>query len=326
MGWSHIGGPADEVFDAPAPYDPTSVLYKTEPNANNPNITGDVSIFTPGAGWQRIGGPGSMFAVSINSLWGLTPNKDAIYTRPVLRDAYGPQGWQQVGGPANTIIAGSGDIALLTAQGSGLLLMYSASPSSWPQIGYPGYMFAVSRSVSYASPLPYIYGVTQNQMDIWRLLADQPAVFLVGRPWERITLDNQLGRVDGSGRVISRIRSIIAGETGLYADVEVTSERFRISGNVYQYGETPGDWTQIGSRLGELAIALAPHGAIQVEMLYSFTRNDGRLRRYTGTASNWEIIDQPNDFGSRRIHRIFSGHGRILVTLSDDDLWQYTQN
>ena len=61
MGWSHIGGPAEEVYDAPL--DEQAVLYKTEPN------TGNISILTPHDGWRIIGGSGSMSAVSQASRW-----------------------------------------------------------------------------------------------------------------------------------------------------------------------------------------------------------------------------------------------------------------
>lgn len=332
MGWHHIGGIADEVYDArQLIFLGSSVLYKTAPYPENPSITGDVAFYVPNEGWRTIGGPGSMFAVNDVALWGLTPNKDAIFARFVSSDAFGPQGWERVSGPADTIIAGGGYIALYTHAENGDLYIYDSSVPvrRWLKIGGAGHMFAISNpeTQGYYNLRPvYVYGVSSNQMNILRLRVDEKAdqrrlEELVGHPWERLTRDNQLGSMTGAGLVLSRISSIIAGATDLYAEVELLHRGFPPPRNIYRYEGTASNWTQIGTRLGNLAIERTKADIGRVEMLYSLGPTDMKLRRYTGTGTNWQEIRPPF---FQAIQRIFSGNQRILVTLLDGDLWQYS--
>lgn len=311
MGWSWIGGPAGEVFDSlQDPHNP--ILYKTDPS-EDPNVTGDVFVFTPPRGWQRIGNPGAMFVVNSIGLYGLTLNKDAIFERRWYAPPARP-GWEQRGGAANTIIAGDGDILLYTKQNSGDLYLLPRDE----KIGGPGYMFAVSAAGRYGYN---IYGVTPEQTQIWRYR--EPMV------WEHLTTGNplQVSGLDGNGSG-TRINSISAGVATLYAVVETVDRRIPVSSKIYLRYEGSEEWTQIGSGQGvvQLAIQCEVPYSESMDVAYSFTPTDGKLRRYTG--STWQVVNPPVSRGALAnwdIQRLFSGYGRILVTLADADLWQYSR-
>jgi hypothetical protein len=89
--WRNFGGPAARIFAGGY-----SVL------ATNPQ-TGDVycrGVY--GASWDKIGGPGADFQIADRAdpeIFGLTPNRDAVYVWT------GGQSWMRIGGPAAVIAA-----------------------------------------------------------------------------------------------------------------------------------------------------------------------------------------------------------------------------
>lgn len=89
--WRNFGGPAGRLYAGGG-----SVL------ATNPQ-TGDVyNRDVYGRSWSKIGGPGADFQIADRSdpeIFGLTPNRDAVYLWT------GGQSWTRIGGPAAVIAA-----------------------------------------------------------------------------------------------------------------------------------------------------------------------------------------------------------------------------
>lgn len=88
--------------------------------------------------WQHIGGPGAMFAVTADSVYGLNPNKSGVYRY----DGHGTS-WTHVGNAAGEIYGGSWGL-VATNPTNGNLFRYLGSPHNWQHIGGPGAMFAVA--------------------------------------------------------------------------------------------------------------------------------------------------------------------------------------
>jgi hypothetical protein len=64
--WDRVGGPAADIYGG-------SFLLATSPSS------GDVSEYQGETNWLRIGGPGAEFVSDADSIYGLTPNRTAIY-------------------------------------------------------------------------------------------------------------------------------------------------------------------------------------------------------------------------------------------------------
>jgi hypothetical protein len=92
--WTQIGGPAGQIYGgswgvlATNPSNGELFAYQYHDPSDNPEP----------ASWNHIGGPGSSFAVGYYTVYGLTPDKSAVW-----RYDDGP--WTKVGGPADSIVA-----------------------------------------------------------------------------------------------------------------------------------------------------------------------------------------------------------------------------
>lgn len=94
--WTSLGGPGKDA-SAGKIYAGGSRFYATHKG------TGDIYLYKQAKIWEKIGGPGFMFAVDQFSgkLYRLSPSKDKV---EVWTDKTGI--WDQVGGPAESIFAG----------------------------------------------------------------------------------------------------------------------------------------------------------------------------------------------------------------------------
>jgi hypothetical protein len=84
-----IGGPAAEIYGG------EWGLVATDPTSGN------LWHYREGTNdWEEIGGPGAQFAVTRNTVYGLTPDKQGVF-----RYDGTPFSWRGVGGPADSIYA-----------------------------------------------------------------------------------------------------------------------------------------------------------------------------------------------------------------------------
>ncbi|MEV5238726.1 twin-arginine translocation signal domain-containing protein [Streptomyces cinnamoneus] len=123
-----------------------------------------------GAAWDRIGGPGAMFAVTAEGFYGLTPTRNAVYRY----DGTGTS-WTQVGTGASRIFGGTWGL-VANDPTTGALFQYLGSPHKWRQIGTEGATFAVTDES--------VYGLTPDQKRVYRYDGD-------GMNWTRIGNDAQ---------------------------------------------------------------------------------------------------------------------------------------
>ncbi|MFC7266060.1 hypothetical protein [Streptomyces lutosisoli] len=134
--WTQIGGPAGQIYGG------GWGLVATNPNS------GDLFQYLNGP-WRQIGGPGASFAVTNDSVYGLStnPSGGGVYR-------YDGQGtsWTKIGGPAGQIYGGDWGLAA-TNPDSGDLFGFQyvspednpdISPGIWRQVGGPGAAFSVS--------------------------------------------------------------------------------------------------------------------------------------------------------------------------------------
>ncbi|CAM5656745.1 Tachylectin 2 domain-containing protein OS=Streptomyces aurantiogriseus OX=66870 GN=GCM10010251_93900 PE=4 SV=1 [Streptomyces aurantiogriseus] len=131
--WTRIGGAAGEIYGGPWG------LVATDPN------TGALFRYNNGS-WAQIGGAGASFAVTGDSVYGLTPSRDAVYR-------YDGQGtsWSKIGTAAGRIWGGLWGL-IATDPSTGALFGYQYhspddnpdEPPTWRQIGGPGFDFSVS--------------------------------------------------------------------------------------------------------------------------------------------------------------------------------------
>lgn len=103
--------------------------------------------------WFRIGGPGASFAVTAESVYGLTPDKRAVW-----RYDGTAMSWTQVGTGATEIFGGIWGL-VATHPTTGALFHYLGSPFKWEQIGGPGASFVVIDSV---------YAISPDLSSVWR--------------------------------------------------------------------------------------------------------------------------------------------------------------
>ncbi|MFE4588715.1 M64 family metallopeptidase [Streptomyces laurentii] len=91
--WTRVGGPAGHLFTG----DWGRGLVATNPD------NGDLYTYmgTPDS-WRYTGGAGASFAVATDTVYGLSPGSDAVYSF----DGFGSS-WTRVGGPAYSIAAGN---------------------------------------------------------------------------------------------------------------------------------------------------------------------------------------------------------------------------
>lgn len=121
--WTQVGGPAGTLYAG------SHKLLATHPQS------GDVYLYGNWPDkWERIGGPGTSFAISDRGIYGLNPSGVVQWNG---------ESWHQIGGPAATISAGN-DGLVATHPDNGDVYRYGGSPMDWSKIGGPGTSFAVS--------------------------------------------------------------------------------------------------------------------------------------------------------------------------------------
>jgi hypothetical protein len=96
--------------------------------------------------WERIGGPGSQFAVNTIGVFGLAPDGSSVFQWCGEGSAWGDGkacAWQKVRDTAGTIVAGSNTL-LATDLSTGDIFRYLNGGTAWERIGGPGRTFVVN--------------------------------------------------------------------------------------------------------------------------------------------------------------------------------------
>jgi hypothetical protein len=100
--------------------------------------------------WHPIGGPGASFAVTPDTVYGLTPDRGAVFRfNPASQND-----WTQVGTAASQIYAGPFGL-VATDPSTGDLFLFLGTPMNWTQIGGPGASFAVTQDT--------VFGLTPDR-------------------------------------------------------------------------------------------------------------------------------------------------------------------
>ncbi|MFF5808634.1 hypothetical protein, partial [Streptomyces sp. NPDC012746] len=128
--WTKIGGPAQDLEAGGAGLFATSRDGKLHKYDGRPDT------------WSEIGGAGADFAVTGDHLYGLNPDRTAVYE-------WNGQGtdWTKIGGPAQDLHAGGA--GLFATSRDGKIHHYSGQPDRWAQAGEPGKAFTASSTHLY---------------------------------------------------------------------------------------------------------------------------------------------------------------------------------
>ncbi|PGK33921.1 tectonin domain-containing protein [Bacillus thuringiensis] len=159
--WTEIGSNARELYGG------RYGLVATDPT------TGSLFRYLGSPhNWQHIGGPGAMFAVTADSVYGLNPNKSGVFR-------YNGTGtnWTQIGNAAGEIYGGAWGL-VATNPTNGNLFRYLGSPHNWQYIGGPGAMFTVTDDT--------VFGLTPDRGAVYRYDGTGSSWTKVGGPAHQI--------------------------------------------------------------------------------------------------------------------------------------------
>jgi hypothetical protein len=159
--WTRFSGPAEHIYGG------GFGLLATG------RLTGNVYNVLPD-GMHRIGGPGAEFVVTEDSVYGLAPNRQAVYRYTGTGTT-----WTRIGGPTAHIYAdGGGDQILATAPHTGDVYRYFATTGNWKRIGGPGGTFTITDD-------GVVYGLAPNRRSIWRYSG-------TGTSWTKVSRDDDI--------------------------------------------------------------------------------------------------------------------------------------
>ncbi|CAM04859.1 hypothetical protein A8924_6016 [Saccharopolyspora erythraea NRRL 2338] len=243
--WVQVGGPAARLFGG------NRGLVATTPD------TGDLFMYlnTPFS-WAHIGGPGASFAVTGDSVYGLSkfPGGGGVFRY----DGSG-MSWTEIGSVAGEIYGGPWGLVATTPD-TGDLFMYLNTPFSWAHIGGPGASFAVTGDS--------VYGLSK--------FPGGGGVF----------------RYDGSGMSWTEIGSvageIYGGPWGLVATNPDNGELFGFQFHSPEDNpDNPPQWRHIGGPGASFAVSL--------ENIFGLSTNPdgGGVFRFDGDPANWTRIGGP---------------------------------
>ncbi|WP_051782614.1 MULTISPECIES: RNase A-like domain-containing protein [unclassified Streptomyces] len=139
--WTKIGGPAQGLEAGGAG------LFATSPDGKLHKYNGQPDT------WSEIGGAGADFAVTGDHLYGLNPERTAVYEW----NGTGTD-WTKVGGPALDLHAGGA--GLFATSPDRKIHRYSGQPEQWGQVGEAGKAFTVGGS--------HLYGLAPDGNSVHR--------------------------------------------------------------------------------------------------------------------------------------------------------------
>jgi hypothetical protein len=143
--WTQVGGAAGWLWGG------TYGLV-----ASNP-INGNIFRYRGFDRWEFIGGPGAEFAVTAESVYGLTPDRQRVYRYNGFESS-----WTQISaGVIGRLYGGDfGLVATFSVNGIYNLFRHLGGPNNWQFIGGPGASFAVTRDT--------VYGLTPDRGAVYR--------------------------------------------------------------------------------------------------------------------------------------------------------------
>jgi hypothetical protein len=168
--WTQIGGRTATLYAG------ASGLLATNPD------NGDVHYFNDANNsWQKVGGPGSSFAVGQGVIYGITPSYDKVFRQYLST----PGVWSQIGGATYMVYPGTSRM-YAASNGSGGMTgdVWQFMDNAWSWTGGPSRTFAVAGNVLFGlgsdgmvymnrdgtvwtmigGPVDWIYGGTGNIM------------------------------------------------------------------------------------------------------------------------------------------------------------------
>ena len=226
--------------------------------------------------WVQIGGPGSQWVGIGETVYGLTPDRQAVF-----RYDGTPGTWTQIGGPADMLIGGGNDLYAIEPSTADIW-RYTGSGSSWERIGGPGATFAgVGSTVFGVSPTGgrlFRYNGTPNS---WTQVRDGVSG-LVGGGTTAYAIDAATGDIlayQGTGTSWTKVGgsgvSFVADGAQLFG---MTTDRRE----VWSYDGTPEQWTEIGTAADSLAMAGG--------RLYAISPGKSAVFRYDGVPRTWSKV------------------------------------
>ena len=169
--WTRVGGDVgepDEVY-----YGGEYGLFRITPNPDKPGSTYIVRWrrrkhnYATHA-WHPIGGPGAEFVVTADTVFGLTPDRGAVYRYDDVGSS-----WTAVGGPAAHLYGGGYGL-IATSPDNASVWRFLWEPNTWTQIGGPGAEFAVTADT--------VFGLTPDRGAVYRYDGRERSWTAVGGP------------------------------------------------------------------------------------------------------------------------------------------------
>jgi len=207
--WTQIRGPVQDVILGLNTIESFPLIYVTD------RATGDIESYD-GVSWNRVGGPGQMFAVAgAGTLYGLTLNgmqvkrfsgsatgwaavgggaeeifgavdqhPGGLYaTNPVSGDlmAYDGSSWSKVSSAAEQFAFGSNGVIYRIDDGGGAVSRYHRLSGQWTQIGGPaGEIYAAANSLYATNPQSGDLYQYDDSASSWTRIGGAGKMFAVG--------------------------------------------------------------------------------------------------------------------------------------------------
>ena len=253
VGWTKVwDGPVGQVLWN------TGHMYVTRGNYTNP--TGDIYEYNiEQDSWTKIGGPGKIFEVSEDKLYGISPTGGNVYEYTGT-----PMQWTYIGNDAKWLYRRQKGV-YVTSISTGDIIQYNEN-IGWQRIGSPGKMFSSCFPCS-AAPL---YGITPDGRELYR--------------WEKFD-DNQPGKWTKFGGSAGKI---YAYPIGVYATNPTTNDIWNRSTTLYKTasgGASVSDtgWNKIGGPAKAIAVD-------SVGNLYAITPDGQHVNRFSVSLKTWRPV------------------------------------
>ncbi len=251
------------------------VVQLRHPNpVDPPNV--DLSRLDAPQRWSTVGGPAAMWVADGAYIYGLTPDRKAIY-----RYHHGPGRWTRIGGPAERIYAGGGRV-YATRPETNDLWRYTGNGEAWQRLGGPGADFAIAGG--------HIFRLAPDKRAVYRSNGIPGSWSKVGGPASTIhgggdhlyatTPDGKrLFAYSGLGmrwtQIGAAFAQLAAAGRKLFA---LSKDRDA----VLRYRGQPMSWETIGGDAHSIAVAGG--------QLYGLAPERGSIWRYQGSGTSWTNV------------------------------------
>lgn len=214
----------------------TTLTYAVEAS------TGDIFAYSGVPfSWNKVGGPGKEFVIAQGRLYGLSPDRSAVY-----QFSKGSGQWKKVGGAAKKIYGGNGGLFAISPNNNHIYA-FDAANEKWTEVGGPGKQFAVGGTGE-------LYGIAPDGNGIYQYMG-QPG------KWQRIgsyateiyAAPNHLYHTDKKGDIYKYegkafLWTKIGGPGNMFA-ATFDGDLYGLSPDrkgIYSYLGSPGEWERIG--------------------------------------------------------------------------------